>query len=229
MWKDTICCCICGAEANAECSWPWKASARRESRATERGRGCVALGKDCSRSSRAEGSFGTRCPKQQDTLILNQQRGCGGHPAVAMDRCSLATRRAREVQRRPWDTGVLRTPGLRRSRAQPVPALSDLPSAAAAARGKSSGYVGNTSPVCFQAGLNLAPLPRSYKSCSAHIFGTFILSQQKDPSLQRSFLLVQIGYVYITCGIILPLLIRLKATACMCQACQIITCCILSV
>lgn len=111
----------------------------------------------------------------------------------------------------------------------PVPALSDLPSAAAAAREKSSGYVRNTSLVCFQASLNLTSLPRSYKSCSAHIFGTFILSQQKDPSLQRRFLLIQIGYVYITCGIILPLLIRLKATACMCQACQIITCCILSV
>lgn len=40
-------------------------------------RGAGAVGKECSGSSRAEGSLGTHCPKEQDTLLLHQQHGCG--------------------------------------------------------------------------------------------------------------------------------------------------------
>lgn len=53
------------ASVELECSWPWKASARRESRAAERGRGCTCgSGEGLQQVQQGRGQFWDTLPQR---------------------------------------------------------------------------------------------------------------------------------------------------------------------
>lgn len=163
----------------------------------------------------ALGTFGTHCPKEQDTPILTARLS----PSSELS----SHEKGQGGPERPWDTGQ----GEAQCREQPVPALSNPPVLQLQPGGRAQPESG-TLPLQLSGCLNLTSLPRSHKSCPGHILAPPWCGSRMTPACEE-FLLIQTGCVYITCGVIPPLVTRLKATACMCQACQISTCCILSV
>lgn len=155
LWKETTCCCICGAEANAEqLLGAERVCRRRGARATGRSRGSTT-------PETAVGLADPGCcrdlfPRSANTLIS---------PSTAWMTLSSSSFHGRaatsnEKGHRGWDAGVLR---LTPERAQCLQSVRE-PLLWEGARGTYGTL--HTPLVCFQADPNHTSLLRSYKSCS---------------------------------------------------------------